>query len=248
MAAGFYGRTFVVVFIELVLVILTQCCVKITTVEPYPEEMVARSDYVLHGIVKEKIKPDPRTPAIQTSYGVRFQVKCIYKGDSRSEQLKNEIITIAGAGVVDPSCYTMKVEENKEYTVLLNNEGSHIVPSYGAPEKIQDVYELVVVCDMVPYRPGGEKIVDDDCPIAGSPPDCVEYIFPTESPKLNTTMSPTTPGPTSEPEPVVTYKVATQGGDKDNIKTNDNGGAATSFSLTSIFSIFICLLSSLLMS
>jgi hypothetical protein len=98
MAAGFYGRTFVVVFIELVLVIVTQCCVKITTVKPSPEEMVARSDYVLRGIVTEKIRPDPRTPAIQTSYGVTFQVKCIYKGDSTSEQLKNEIITIAGAG------------------------------------------------------------------------------------------------------------------------------------------------------
>jgi putative lipase involved disintegration of autophagic bodies len=93
MAAGFYGRTFVVVFIELVLVIVTQCCVKITSVKPSPEEMVARSDYVLRGIVKEKIRPDPRT-----SYGVTFQVKCIYKGDSTSEQLKNEIITIAGAG------------------------------------------------------------------------------------------------------------------------------------------------------
>ena len=54
--------------------------------------------------------------------------------------------------------------------------------------------------------------------------------------------------PTSEPEQVVTYKVSTKDGDKDNLKTNDNGGAATSFNLTSIFSIFICLLSSLLMS
>jgi hypothetical protein len=52
----------------------------------------------------------------------------------------------------------------------------------------------------------------------------------------------------SEPEQVVTHKVSTKDGDKDNLKTNDNDGAATSFNLTSIFGIFICLLSSLLMS
>lgn len=247
MAAGFYGRTFVVVFIELVLVILTQCCVKNTTVTHSPEEMVARSDYVLRGIVKEKIRPDPRTPAIQTSYGVKFQVKCIYKGDSTSEPLKNEIITIAGAGVVDPSCYTMEVKDNEEYTVFLNKEGSHIVPSYGAPEGIetQDLYELVVICDMIPYRPGGGKIVDD-CPSADPPPGCIKYVFPTEPPTVKTTAPQTTAEPTSEP--AVTYKDGTKDGDKKNIKTNDNGGATTSFNLTSIFSIFICLFSSLLMS
>jgi len=52
----------------------------------------------------------------------------------------------------------MEVKKNEEYTVFLNNEDSHIVPSYGAPEGIetQDLYELVVICDMVPYRPGGK--------------------------------------------------------------------------------------------
>lgn len=62
--------------------------------------MVYDSKYIIYGEILRKIKPDPRTPAIETSYGVELKIKCIYKGDVNDVRLKDkDTIIIAGAGL-----------------------------------------------------------------------------------------------------------------------------------------------------
>lgn len=106
---GFY--TFVLFIIQLILVEVSESCItKDPSITIKPEEMVARSKYVLYGEVVKKITPDPRTPNIATSYGVEFNIKCIYKGNNSDAMLRNkEKVIIAGAGKKLKLCIIINV-------------------------------------------------------------------------------------------------------------------------------------------
>ncbi|XP_063446174.1 uncharacterized protein LOC134725867 [Mytilus trossulus] len=255
---GFY--TFVLFIIQLILVEVSESCItKDPSITIKPEEMVARSKYVLYGEVVKKITPDPRTPNIATSYGVEFNIKCIYKGSNSDAMLRNkEKVIIAGAGIVRPNCYSFEVKPAEEgvtdYVVFLQEDGNHLVPSYGAPEGVsyQDIYELTLVCGMNPIGPSGGA-PKEDCP-SSLPSDCIKYEFPTSpkpvtvevgKPQLLTTPAPKPePKPKPEPEPKEPVK-----GDTKSQETNDGGrnGTATIPKLT-VFSIFLGLLSALCVS
>ncbi|XP_052082097.1 uncharacterized protein LOC127719823 [Mytilus californianus] len=255
---GFYA--FVFLIIQLILLEVSESCItKNDSININPEEMVARSKYVLYGEVVKKITPDPRTPNIGTSYGVEFMIKCIYKGNPNTdEKLKNkETVIIAGAGIVRPNCYSFEVKPKEDvtnYVVFLQDDGNHLVPSYGAPDNIayQDLYELILVCDLDPVGPSGGAL-KDDCP-RSEPPDCVRYKFPTtpkpvtvevEKPQLLTTPAPE-PEPKPKPEPKEPVK-----GDTKGQETNDGGGGkngTAAIPKLTVFSIFLGLLSALYVS
>lgn len=240
--------------LQILFINVLECCIMKDTSKK-PEYMVYDSKYVIFGTIVRKITPDPRTPAIPTSYGVEMDIICIYKGDLEDEKLRDkESIIIAGAGVVKEGCYGMDVEVDEEVVAFLNAEGNHLVPSYGVSDYL-DPFELVLVCGMNPVAPRGQQVDPDMCPKSATS-DCVKYEPPTTASNGTTTKMPvkvlplTTKAPRNfepEPEPETTPKEP-KSPEKDVHTKTDPQNSATSLSCSVLCSVLFFTLSALLIS
>jgi hypothetical protein len=145
------AKVYTIFFLLVGLALVSSECPQETQTKQYAVEwkfMVA--EVVVHGVVKS-VEPNV-DDLTKKSYSVVLEVRCIYKGGSRNENLR-----IILAGYNPNNCLTANLAQNTSYVVYLvrSDTGEYVQQFKPDVASSQFLEEVVVLCGVTVSYPNG---------------------------------------------------------------------------------------------